>query len=193
MEIKRLDYKDEFFNAVEKTLELGLNLESYPSAFSEPCAVQERALILQLTADVLHKKGFTSSSILANKCFPVHLIVQFWLKHELNISSCITIGDRYWSDDEIYCKMSYDYIKSEIIAPNHNKPINAHVWLTLQDGSILDCTAEAFLDVTEERGDYPVSECLMFVRPSETPSSGYHRPFLVGTDFLEKAGVIKLR
>ncbi|NSM23268.1 hypothetical protein HT094_02295 [Shewanella sp. ZOR0012] len=187
-----MDYQETFLNAIDKTLELGLNLDSYPKEFSEPCPEHVRASILKLTADVLNGNGFRCSSELANKCVPVHLIIQYWLKQELNISSHITIGERYWSDDEIYCKMSYDYIKSEMIAPNHSKPINAHVWLTLPDGSILDCTAEAFLDVTEDRGDYPVNQCLMFVRPSETPPSGYHRPYLVGTDFLEKAGVIKL-
>lgn len=191
MEIKRLDYQGTFLNAIDKTLELGLNLDSYPKEFNEPCPEHVRASILKLTADVLNGNGFRCSSLLANKCVPVHLIVQYWLKKELNISSHITIGERYWSDDEIYCKMSYDYIKSEMIAPNHSKPINAHVWLTLPDGSILDCTAEAFLDVTEDRGDFPVNECLMFVRPDETPLSGYHRPYLVGTDFLEKAGVYK--
>jgi hypothetical protein len=186
-----LTYQERFFMAVEKTLKLGLILKDYPLGFCEACSEDMRTSILLLSAEALCAKGFKSSSLLANKCVLVHLTVQYFLKEVLNIDSYITIGDRYWTEDDIYCEMSYQYIKSELKAPNIDKTLDAHIWLTLPDGSILDCSAEAYLDVRDKRGEYPVDNCLMFVRPSETPISGYHRPYLVGADFLEKVGVFK--
>ena len=87
--------------------------------------------------------------------------------------------------------MSKGFIESELDNPNIGGDINAHVWLTLTDGTILDCTAEAHAGLLFKRGLHPAHKCIMLVDPSqeENAMSGYHRPYLIGTDFLEKTGM----
>ena len=112
-------------------------------------------------------------------------------KPQLGIKTYITIGDRYWSEDNIYCEMSYENIRSELASPDAHNTIDAHVWLTLTDGTILDFTSEAHIDVMERRGCFPANECFQVIQKSQ-PVVGYHRPFLVGFDFLFKTGCIQL-
>jgi hypothetical protein len=190
----KLDYRNRFVLAVQKTKEMGLELKEIPLPLRNKLSKNKRKNILQLCSQVLNYHGYRSSSDLAKKCTPVHLILQHQLKMHLNLDSYLTVGDRYW-DDYIYCEMSYENIKKEPNAPNINKPIKAHVWLTLTDGTVLDCTAEAHADILFNRGEHPIEKCMMYVEPEikMDGKSGYHRPFIVGLDFLEKAKVCKLQ
>lgn len=149
--------------------------------------------VFQLCGDALYHYGYQTSEDLAGQCTPVHLIIMLYLKSYLNIESFITVGDRYWND-YIYCEMSKDSIESELKKPNIAGDIKAHVWLTLTDGTILDCTAEAHADLLFKRGLYPSHKCIMLVDPNqyESAKSGYHRPYLIGTDFLEKIGMYRI-
>ncbi|BAJ01164.1 hypothetical protein [Shewanella violacea] len=185
-----MNYEKRIISAIEKTKELGLELSFSPYPFTKPLSHEEKRQALQLCVDVLYSKGYRQSSDLASNCTPVHLDMQHFLKSELNLDSYITIGDRYW-DDYVYCEMSYENIKCELNSPDFNNPIKAHVWLTLSDGTILDCTAEAHADLLYKRGEHPIEKCLMLVEASniENAKSGYHRPYLIGADFLQKAGV----
>ncbi|MCO4171636.1 hypothetical protein [Aeromonas veronii] len=185
-----MSYKSRFEAAVTKTREIGLRLKEEPYPFKQPLSFEEKRQALQLCVDVLFAHGYKTSSDLAGHCTPVHLMAQYFLKEKLGIESYITVGDRYWND-YIYCEMSYDSIRYELMNPDITKPIKAHVWLTLSDGTIIDCTAEAHADLLFERGDFPVHQCLMIVDPErvEDDVAGYHRPYLVGTDFLSKAGM----
>jgi len=60
--------------------------------------------------------------------------------------------------------MSYENTERELNSPDLNNSIKAHIWLTLSDGTIIDCTAEA--------------------DNVENAKSGYHHPYLIGADFL---------
>jgi hypothetical protein len=100
---------------------------------------------------------------------PFILLCSFF--NELDLDSYITIGGRYW-DDYIYCEMPYENIERELNSPDLNNSIKAHIWLTLSDGTIIDCTAE-----TDN---------------VENAKSGYHRPYLIGADFLLKTGVCEI-
>ncbi|MCK4840960.1 MAG: hypothetical protein KAT04_03645 [Methylococcales bacterium] len=188
-----MNYEERIISALQKTKELGLELKASPYPFKKALDHNEKQQALQLCADVLYSKGYRMSSDLASNCTPVHLMMQHFLKNELNLDSYITIGDRYW-DDYIYCEMSYENIESELKSPNLSKPIKVHVWLTLSDGTILDCTAEAHADLLYKRGEHPIEKCLMLVEANnkENAKSGYHRPYLVGADFLEKIGVCQI-
>jgi hypothetical protein len=188
-----LNYKDKFTSALNKSYELDLEVKASPLPFKKSLTVTEQQKILQFCAEALMHYGYVSSSELANQCTPVHLMLQALLKEHLDVDSYITIGDRYWHD-YVYCEMSYESIISELNNPQTEHPIKAHVWLTLSDGTVLDCTAEAHADLLFNRGTHPSPQCIMFVKPDEKvdDKSGYHRPYLVGIDFLEKTGVCKL-
>lgn len=185
-----MNYEKRIISAIEKTKELGLELNSNLYPFTTALSHEQKRQALQLCVDVLYSKGYRQSSDLASNCTPVHLEMQYFLKSELNLDSFITIGDRYW-DDYVYCEMSYENIERELSSPDLSKPIKAHVWLTLSDGTILDCTAEAHADLLYKRGEHPIEQCLMLVEIGnvENAKSGYHRPYLIGADFLQKTGV----
>lgn len=75
-----------------------------------------------------------------------YLMLKDRLKAELGIENLITIGDRFL-DDYVYYEMAKEFVQNELNSTNIFEPIKAHVWLTLSDGTILDCTAEAHADI----------------------------------------------
>ena len=188
--LKDLNYIERLINAVDYTRSLGLKIEKSPIPLGEKIERSTMQDIFQLCGDALYHYGYQTSEDLAGQCTPVHLMLMSHLKSDLNIESFITVGDRYW-DDYIYCEMSRDSIESELKKPSIDGDIKAHVWLTLTDGTILDCTAEAHADLLFKRGPHPAHKCIMLVDPilEESAKSGYHRPYLIGTDFLEKTGM----
>lgn len=188
-----MSYKNRLIEAVNYTRGLGLKIEKSPLPLGDKIEIGVMQDIFQLCGDVLYHYGYQTSSDLASKCTPVHLLLQHHLKNDMNLDSFITVGDRFWND-YVYCEMSKDSIESELKNPNMVGDIKAHVWLTLTDGTILDCTAEAHADLLFNRGEHPAHKCIMFIDPNkeENAKSGYHRPYLIGTEFLEKTGMYKI-
>lgn len=187
-----MNYKKRLEDAFARTKRLGLKVGASPLPLKTDLSKEVKQNILQLCAEALNHYGYVTSSKLASKCTPVHLMLQSHLKSDLSIDSYITIGDRYW-DDYIYCEMTDESIKKELESPNIYEPVKAHVWLTLPDGTILDCTAEAHADLLFKRGEHPTHNCIMLVDPNqqEDAKAGYHRPFLLGSGFLEQTGMVQ--
>lgn len=188
-----MNYIKRLIDAIDYTQSLGLKIEKSPLPLSNKIESSTMQNIFQLCGDALYHYGYQNSDDLAGKCTPVHLMLQYHLKRDMNIDSFITVGDRYW-DDYIYCEMSKGTIESELENPCIDRDIKAHVWLTLTDGTILDCTAEAHADLLFKRGLHPTHKCIMLVDPNqeENVKSGYHRPYLIGTGFLEKIGMYQI-
>ena len=185
-------YKERVVSAIRNTEDLGLELNATPLPFSPSISENEMLNIQKLCVDALRHFGFTSSSTLAGNCVEVHLMLHQMLMEELDVVSYITVGDRCF-ENYVYCEMSIPGIIRELEGPSIHEPIKAHVWLTLADGTIVDCTSEAHLDIKAERGDFPVHRCLQFIplNNEEDASVGYHRPFLLGPDFLFKTGMVR--
>ena len=190
----KLNYIDRLIEAIKYTENLGLHKEEIQFTFDSQLEQSLKQQIFQLCGDALYGYGYNKSSDLAGKCTPVHLMLKQHLKNDLGVDSLITVGDRFW-DDYIYCEVTKESIEKELSHSDIYEPIKAHVWLTLPDGTILDCTAEAHADLLFKRGEHPAHECIMLVEPSkkEDAKSGYHRPVLVGTGFLERTGMIQMR
>ena len=188
-----LSYLERLIDAVEYTRSLGLRIEKSPLPICEKIERSAMQEVFKLCGDTLYNNGYKTSEDLAGECTRVHLLLQYHLKNDMNIDSFITVGDRYW-DDYVYCKMSKNSIESELENPGIGGDIKAHVWLTLTDGTILDCTAEAHADQLFKRGLHPAHKCILLVDPNqeENAMSGYHRPYLIGTEFLEKTGMYQI-
>lgn len=184
-----MNYKDRFYDALAKTKELTLTIDNIK--LQHELSVEEIRSMLGVAVKALYRHGYKNSSMLAKKCIPVHLLVQQEIASLLGLTTYITIGDRFWADDDIYCKMSYDDIKTELNSPQILNPIKCHTWLTLTDGTILDFTSEAHLDVITDRGIHPTEKCFQVILPSDSSANSYHRPFLVGDDFLYKTGAVR--
>lgn len=187
-----MNYIARFREAITYTKELGLKPEIDHLPISKPINKESIQEILQFCADALYHYGHKSSKELAGKCTQVHMMLKEELMLQLNINSTITIGDKFY-DDQIYNELTEDYIKNELSSPNKEKPINAHVWLTLDDGTIIDCTLEAHIDMMSKRGIFPAHRCISIFRPEEPDDAekGYYRPKLVGIEFLIKTGAIR--
>ncbi|SIO96107.1 hypothetical protein [Vibrio spartinae] len=178
-------YKELFKNALIKTQKLGLSVPESILPFKSSLSDSLRDKIYLLAVGVAQRHGFEDSSTLAGKCIPVHLAIHMVLKKILGVNSIVTIGERRWYND-VYCEMSYEYIEKEINSPQSDKTLDAHIWLTLPDGTILDLTSEAHQDIQSGRGNYQTHECIIFTKPDEELSldDGKFIPFLVGHDFL---------
>lgn len=180
-------YKEKFVAALNKSIELGLQVDSDLLPFNSQ--EQERQELLALCSEFLNYLGFQTSSDLASRCIQVHTELQYAIKQVLSIDSAITLGDIHWPEhDYLYCRTSYEDLISELNNPDHTADIQIHAWLTLSDGSILDCTSQAHADLLFERGERPIHECFSFIPLSE--NNGY-TPYLVGNDFLYKIGAIR--
>ncbi|AKO51386.1 hypothetical protein ABA45_02275 [Marinobacter psychrophilus] len=186
-----MDYKKRFIAAHKKSSELGLNPEPQALPFAKEYSKQRVQKILQACADYLYSCELETSSDLATNCIPIHMQLQAFLREHLSVRSSITIGDKFWKD-YVYCHMSYQDILEELQHPMADAALKAHVWLTLGDGSVLDCTGEAHMDLLFNRSEHPTHECFAFVRPSQTIPDGYYRPYLVGSDFLERTGAFAI-
>ena len=156
-----MNYKTRFIDAYEKTLELGLEVGYSPLPFSRKLHKKKSLDVMRFCIDVLNSNNLKRSSDLAEKCVPVHMLLQKVLKEQLSINSHITIGDKHWPD-YTYCKTSYDILRQELKSPATQEPFQAHVWLTLSDGSILDCTVEAHIDLIAQRGVFPTEKCVVY-------------------------------
>lgn len=185
-------YKERFISAVHKTKELGLSSGTAPLPLKSQLSEKKYSNIMQLCLEFLTFHGFKKSSDLAEKCIPVHMMLRDVIQRELSIKTYVTIGDRYWSD-YVYCEMSYEQINIELENPDVNNPIKAHVWLTLPDGSVLDCTGEAHADLVFGRGEHPINECIYLFLPQRVLKEGYYRPYLVGDEFLIRTGSIRVK
>lgn len=185
------DYKARFIVAHRRTLELGLNPGGCLLPFKKQISEKKMGRIYRFCLYFLYSQGFDCSASLANKCIPIHIMISKLLKSELAISNLVTIGDKAWSD-YVYCRMSYREIENELKHPVVDSPLQAHAWLTLSDGSVLDFTGEAHMDVLQGRGNFPAEKCVAVVRPKDNPKDGYYRPFLVGGEFFERTGAFQL-
>ena len=182
-----MNYKMNFISAYYKSIEIGLNPDDSVLPLKNTIPKTKLTDLQVGAVKLLQSMDLNSSVDLAGKCIPVHMMIKEMLKKEFSVESHITIGDRFWHD-YVYCEMSYDLIAKELETGGGVEPLKAHVWLTLQDGSILDLTCEAHLDVLMNRGDHPTHECIGYIPASKKITDGYYRPYLVGDEFLKRTG-----
>ncbi|HCM0819744.1 TPA: hypothetical protein N2785_004471 [Vibrio parahaemolyticus] len=184
-----MHYNSRFIDAVHRTKRLNLRVSEQILPLTKGISKRKKDQVYQLSIDYLKQKGLMTSSLVAGRCVEVHTSLKPLLKKYLNLDSSITIGDRVY-DDYIYCEMSEKSIQKELAFPQLDKSIKVHVWLTLSDGTILDCTGESHADLIFGRGEHPIEQSILISHHGnlEKLSSGYFRPWLVGSDFLKKTG-----
>lgn len=91
----------------------------------------------------------------------------------------------------VYMGLDYDTLQAELNSPQPDKGLRAHVWLTLEDGSIVDWVGPAWYDHFLGR-NYPVDECMDVLSQGIFGDSPYrYKPYLVGDECLKKVGAIR--
>lgn len=183
-----MNYQDSFAAAYDKTLLLELDPNMQHRDFVDPFTKEEIDFIVKSSIDFFKSFGCLSSSDLAHQCIPLNIFLRNYLRERLSIESFITVGSVILNGEWVYGVASYEAITKELLKPDKENPLSIHTWLTLNDGSVLDCTLEGYLDVKLGRGEHRIDECMGFFSSGVTPSGDTYIPFLVGEDFLRKVG-----
>lgn len=185
------NYKDAFQAAVQKTIEwnLGGDLPFYK--LEGPLISRE--MIFQVALHLipqLEQHGFIDSRSLAGNCLQVNA----WLADLLarvGVKSVMTIGSMSLESGMVYMPLDYEKLHVELNAPQPDKDIGVHVWLTLEDGSIVDWVGPAWYDQMIG-SNYSVNECMDVLPQGIFGDSPYsYKPYLVGSEYLKKIGAIR--
>lgn len=178
-----MDYKQRFIAAVNKTRELGLPIEGSPLPIKKKQLSERKISKVHIVCSShLKAAGYHNSRDLNTKCFGVHALVQFVMKDMLNIDSHITIGSMHGHGWD-YCPMTYNKIKEEISNPDVNQVLEAHAWLTLPDGAVIDWTGQAWRD-THADNIHDSADCMLYLAPGKFREDHYYKPYLVGMEYL---------
>ncbi len=187
-----MKYIERLEEAAIKTTQMGLDIGSNPFPLKGELSKDQLRDIVNKCFLLLDDMHVTMASQVAAKCTLVHLNLHKLLFSEFGIRSFITIGDCVFANQNyVYNEMNYELIDSELRSPNVDKTLTAHVWLTLEDGTVLDFTMMPHIDMQYGDADYHLaSREPIVVPPSIYSDSNYHRPYLVGLDFLVKTKTI---
>jgi hypothetical protein len=116
---------------------------------------------------------------LASQCIFIHNGTFELVAREIDCNSIVTIG---WFYDETIHESMYEFTEEEfknftIKKPGISKGFDAHVWITLDSGEIIDFTL--LTTIGKINGSYPPGSTIM-CRPEDCPIK-YH-PMVVGRD-----------
>ncbi len=181
-------YKELFSRAIEATRSLGLVHGMREFVFPERGVSHDHVgVILGEFIGDLYRKGLSDSASLSGNCIQIHDQL-FGFMERSGIQAHMTVGSMHgngWS----YCRTSIDQLKAELEHPDSFREIEIHTWLTLNDGSIIDCTGQAWYDM--QIGEvHPVEKCLVYIPQGNQDPSHYYTPYIVGYDFLYRTGCI---
>ena len=184
------DYKNLVRRAVATSTSLGLLSEKNAPTFNSD-DIQEGLIrpILWEFAEHLHSLGLDSSRLLNGNCIKVHDQLQAHLLRH-GVESHITIDSMHGQGWD-YCSTSVDELLAEMADPDPNREIRVHTWLTLNDGSVLDWTGQAWYD-TQVNENYPAKSCLVYFQQGVQSETHYYHPVLVGWEYLIRTGSIRV-
>ncbi|MBB2777204.1 UNVERIFIED_ORG: hypothetical protein HNP28_002527 [Comamonas terrigena] len=185
------NYRENFQNAIQTTQDWGLQ---QGLAFTQLQNLGiDRPAVYAITEKMLPKllqAGFVDSKSLAGNCIKINS----WLAEHLashGVKCVITIGSMCLDHGKVYMPLTYEALKAELDAPNINKDIDIHAWLTLEDGTIVDWVGPAWYDQFIGR-NYPVNECMDVLMHGHFGDSPYrYLPYLIGDEFLRKVGAVR--
>ncbi|MDI9271840.1 hypothetical protein [Stenotrophomonas sp. PFBMAA-4] len=183
------DYKNLVRKAVSASTSLGLLSENNAPSFSSD-DIQASLIypILWEFEERLYSLGLDSSRSLNGNCIQVHDQLQDHLQRR-GVESHMTIGSMHGQGWD-YFPTSVDALLAEMADPHPEREIRAHTWLTLNDGSVLDWTGQAWYD-TQVNENHPAGSCLVYFQQGVQNETHYYHPVLVGREYLIRTGSIR--
>jgi len=170
------------FNELAETQDGYLGSE-FKHWFSLPGAEKsDVALVKEIILTELSKQQ-TEVAGLVGECFAVVPFVSVFLvragiKHTVVIGDVLVDGESYFgaTSDSIYADLETGY--------EHNKPIDAHTWITLEDGTIIDLTILASYATKQGRSLPELDEAIYI---SASPHKNFvHIPYHLGPEYVIK-------
>ena len=141
-------YIESFRDAMERTDSLAGRMSNYPLVI-DPCLNIDLASVVAATA-----KDFSEfiphTDLLPAMCFRVARELSYVL-FELGIRHTVTVGDIELVDG-LYVGVTFDKLRQDVAegyqldvidSRSFGKPINAHAWITLENGCVIDATVLA--------------------------------------------------
>lgn len=90
-----------------------------------------------------------------------------------------------------YFSTSVDELLVEMADPNPEREMRAHVWMTFNDGSVLDWAGQARCD-TQANENHSAEACLVYFQQGVQDEMHYYRPVLLGREYLIRTGSIRV-
>jgi len=186
-----IDYRAALLQALATTRRLDL-ASADPDPIFMSQAVDKRGVLGMLGDFITHlySQGLERSSALNGNCVMVHDQLQSYLAFH-DVPSHMTIGSMC-GDGWKYFDTSLADLERELAQPNGAEEIRVHTWLTLDDGSLLDWTGQAWLDVMTG-AEHKAEDCLIFMHQDEHATDRYYSPLLIGNEFLMRTNCIDRR
>ena len=127
---------------------------------------------------------------LALKCSIVSKELQEFLKIQFDINSVVTIGNVYLNKLRYYHE-PLSTLKERLTKNDFEKPFNAHVWLTLENGDIIDLTIGPSMwlehKISGSEPDRNNFEKVYWISTQKFDKKLFvYKPLLIGYDYFEK-------
>ncbi|MAY37857.1 hypothetical protein [Spongiibacter sp.] len=173
-----MNYFDSLSKAYENTNALGaevpVQFEAKPALTISDEQIYE---VRDFTIEGLSRFGWKSSEHIYDQCIVANTLAYNIVTKMLGVKACITIGYVKAYGQELF-KTTYDALSQEYQSPQSGKPIELHVWVTLENGYILDWCTEAYISRCEGVVK-PISACMYYLNPDDTKEIDYV-PLVVG-------------
>jgi hypothetical protein len=172
-ELESYDYDQEFAVAFQRTAAFGLTAPTMPNL--DDGRLFDSRQDERLTGILCSALVGLSPQDVSAQCFAIHHAIRPVIDRTYGVRSVLTLG---WVHDppRDFFRLSEAELQSIMRDGISGGTLNLHCWLTLPTREILDCTLATTKAIVENWRDF-------------TGGLRYH-PMLVGSEFLEHAGVL---
>ena len=178
------DYKKEFEDAVKRSQRLGLKMPAIKFAEDKLITGYRMGRFFDDAKKVF--RGYKPLDF-ARKCIQIHKMVQPLINNRFFGNSYYTIGYIHEPPQDIY-KITEDQIQKYLHDGLSSSDIQLHTWITLPSMEIIDFSICSTLDELHNKPNIGVD--VLAKHPSEMSGGLKYCPVLVGTDFLERLGIL---
>jgi len=185
-----MKYKLQYIEAVERSEEHGLVDKSqvFPM-MPKPLKEVEIQKYLDVSCALLSETDLSNTRNLVENCALVHYLLGQSLNAR-NLPCHVTVGEFHRDGRPYFNFASIDELIQEASSPNHGDPIALHAWLTLPDGSVMDWTMLADMNVLEGNAPPLLQHCCIYMPANAFDPDFFYVPKLVGHSYLEKIGAV---
>jgi hypothetical protein len=183
------DYAKQFYAAQDWTNRHTDPQLNYPLKIDDRLEIDMDQVVSALAEDF--SDFVKSTDILPGNCFPAIREVSYVL-FDLKIRHVVTIGDVQIQDD-LYVGMSKQKLKKELREGYKIKfndsgepvgvPADAHAWITLENGQIIDATILASMNRREAREALNLRDCFYYFGRAKDI---YHIPLMTGFGYYSR-------
>lgn len=178
------DYKNEFENAVQRSKRLGLLTPEI--TFTEDRFITGYKMGRLFEDARKEFRGYNPKDF-ARKCIQIHKIIQPLVNKIFFGTSYYTIGYIHESPKDIY-KITEEKIEEYLKEGLSSNSIELHTWITLPSMEIIDFSICSTLDEMHNKANIGVD--VLAKHPSKFSDGLRYCPVLVGTNFLDRLGIL---